>query len=160
MRGRSDGRTDGRTDRQMDGQTDATKYIISLASRSITKRKRDLFYNSRKKTSICDNVENNTYINENLTLHRAKLFHDACKLKWQGRLYATWTQFGSPMVKGTIEDTPRAVYDHCDLQLTLWQVSNQNQVTGLHFNKAYTHSGTSCSQCVYPISRKRGLNKI
>ncbi len=31
--------TDGRTDRRTDGQTDATKYIISLASRSITNEK-------------------------------------------------------------------------------------------------------------------------
>ncbi len=24
-----------------------------------------------------------------------------------------------------------------------------NSITGLHFNKVYTHSGTSCPQCVY-----------
>ncbi len=33
---------------------------------------------------------------------------------------------------------------HCSRQMTI-------PSTGLHFQKAYTHSGTSCPQCVYQI---------
>ncbi len=40
VRGETDGRTDGRTDRRTDRRTDATKYIISLASRSIKMTKK------------------------------------------------------------------------------------------------------------------------
>ncbi len=35
VRADADGQTDGQTDGRTDGRTDATKYIISLASRSI-----------------------------------------------------------------------------------------------------------------------------
>ena len=44
-----------------------------------TKKMRDSFYERRKKTVVSENIENSIYINEDLTLHRAKLFHDARK---------------------------------------------------------------------------------
>ncbi len=84
-----------------------------------TKKMRDNFYERRKKTPVSYNIESSIYINEDLTLHRAKLFHDARKLKKQGRLHSTWTQFGNIMVKRTIEDIPKAVYDHSDLRVLI-----------------------------------------
>ncbi len=89
-----------------------------------TKKMRDTFYEQRKKTPISDNNNENTYINEDLTLHRAKLFHDARKLKRQGRIHATWTQFGNIMVKKTPDYQPKAVYDHCDLRMISTPAAN------------------------------------
>ncbi len=82
-----------------------------------SKRKRDEFYKRRKKTPISEDVSKNIYINDDLTLHRSKLFHDARKLVKQQRLHSAWTQHGNVMVKKQEDDNPVAVYDHEQLRL-------------------------------------------
>ncbi len=109
-------------------ESDSTK-PRNLVVHFKTKKQRDAFYANRKKTSISDNTENSIYINEDLTLHRAKLFHDARKMKKQGRLHATWTQYGNIMVKRTSEDQPKAVYDHSDLRTLTGQSDNDRDIT-------------------------------
>ncbi len=93
-----------------------------------TKKKRDVFYERRKKTPMSDNIENSIYINEDLTLHRAKLFHDARKMRKQGRIHATWSQFGNIMVKRSSEDQPKAVYDHSDLRILIGRADNDTNI--------------------------------
>ncbi len=99
-----------------------------------TKKKRDTFYERRKKTPVSGNSENSIYINEDLTLHRAKLFHDARKMKKQGRLHATWTQYGNIMVKRNSEDQPKAVYDHSDLRILIGQADNDVDIMKVDSN--------------------------
>ena len=91
-----------------------------------SKTKRDAFYKGRKRTPISDDPNMNIYINEDLTLHRGKLFHDARKLAKQHRLHSTWTQQGNIMVKKNEEDRPIAVYDNRELR-RVFETSNQIQ---------------------------------
>ncbi len=81
-----------------------------------SKKKREEFYKRRKMTPICDDTSRNIYINDDLTLHRAKLFHDARQLVKQKRLHSTWTQQGNIMVKKDEGDRPTAVYNHQELR--------------------------------------------
>ncbi len=67
-------------------------------------------------TPMYDDTSRNIYINEDLTLHRAKLFHDARQLVKQKRLHSTWTQQGNIMLKKNEEDRPTAVYDNEELR--------------------------------------------
>ncbi len=108
-------------------ETDPTK-PRNLVVHFKTKKKRDAFYGKRKKTPVSDDIENSIYINEDLTLHRAKLFHDARKMKKQGRIHATWTQYGNIMVKRNSEDQPKAVYDHSDLRILIGQTDNNSHI--------------------------------
>ncbi len=107
-------------------ETDSTK-PRNLVVHFKTKKKRDAFYERRKKTPVSANT-NSIYINEDLTLHRAKLFHDARKMKKQGRIHATWTQYGNIMVKRSSEDQPRAVYDHSDLRILTGLADNDTDI--------------------------------
>ena len=43
-----------------------------------SKQRRDDFYKRRKRTPISSDVTDNIYINEDLTLHRARLYHNTC----------------------------------------------------------------------------------
>ncbi len=77
-----------------------------------SKKMRDNVYQNRKKTPINPLSNCNVFINEDLTLHRSKLFHDVkC-----GRLHSTWTQYGNIMVKTTNDDKPVPVFNHADLR--------------------------------------------
>ena len=107
-----------------------------------TKKMRDTFYEQRKKTPISDNNDENIYINEDLTLHRVKLFHDARKLKKQGRIHATWTQFGNIMVKRTPDHQPKAVFDQCDLRMMTTTPTND----ALDQQPDPVSSDTDCSE--------------
>ncbi len=81
-----------------------------------SKKKREEFYRRRKMTPTYEDTSRNIYINEDLTLQRAKLFHDARKLVKQKQLHSTWTQQGNIMVKKNEEDRPIAVYDNHELR--------------------------------------------
>ncbi len=81
-----------------------------------SKKKREEFYRRRKMTPTYENTSQSTYINDDLTLQRAKLFHDTRKLVKQKQLHSTWTQQGNIMVKKNEEDRPIAVYDHQELR--------------------------------------------
>ncbi len=94
-----------------------------------SQKKRDQFYKRRKKTPISEDVSKNIYINEDLTLHRSQLFHDARKLVKQRRLHSTWTQHGNIMVKKKEEDNPLAVYDHEGLRLVYEKSDDQREIS-------------------------------
>ena len=81
-----------------------------------SKKKREEFYRRRKRTPTYEDTSRNIYINDDLTLQRAKLFHDARKLVKQKQLHSTWTQQGNIMVKKNKEDRPIAVYDNQELR--------------------------------------------
>ncbi len=82
-------------------------------------RRRDDFYKRRKRTPISSDVTNNIYINEDLTLHRARLYHDTRKLVKRGKLSYTWTQHGNVMIRVTEDSPPIAVYTTEELQCKL-----------------------------------------
>ncbi len=89
-----------------------------------SKKARDEFYSLRKRTPK-DNENRKVYINEDLTESRAKLFYDARQLVKRSKLYGTWTQNGSIMVKVTETSIPCAVVSHRDLR---------SKVTGIPLN--------------------------
>ncbi len=94
-----------------------------------SQKKRDEFYKRRKKTPISEDVSKNIYINDDLTLHRSKLFHDARKLVKQRKLHSAWTQHGNVMVRKQEEDNPLAVYDHEGLRLVYEKINDQGEIT-------------------------------
>ena len=84
-----------------------------------SKSTRDGFYQRRKRTPISSDVTQNIYINEDLTLHRARLYHDTRKLVKRGKLRYTWTQCGNIMIRVTEDSPPTAVYSNDELQSKL-----------------------------------------
>ncbi len=84
-----------------------------------TKKRRDDFYKRRKRTPNSSDVSKNIYVNEDLTLHRARLYHDTRKLVKRGKLAFTWTQQGNVMIRVTEDSNPTAVYSTEDLQTKL-----------------------------------------
>ncbi len=92
-----------------------------------SKRKRNDFYKRRKRTTISSDVTKNIYINEDLTLHRARIYHDARKLVKKGKLQYTWTQHGNIMIRVTDDSPPTAVYSNEDLQSML-RVSDNDSI--------------------------------
>ncbi len=90
-----------------------------------SKKMRDKVYQNRKKTPIDPLSNCNVYINEDLTQHRSKLFHDARKLVKSGRLHSTWSQYGNVMVRTTNDDKPVPVYNHVDLR-SKYETTNED----------------------------------
>ncbi len=82
-------------------------------------KRRDDFYKRRKMTPISSDVTKNIYVNEDLTLHRARIYHDTRKLVKRGKLRYTWTQHGNVMIRVTEDSPPIAVYSTEELQSNL-----------------------------------------
>ncbi len=91
-------------------------------------------------TPICDDTRQNVYINDDLTLHRAKLFHDARKLVKQKRLHSTWTQQGSIMVKRYEGNRPITVYDNQELRQVFESRSDPIQHTDIDSDTSEDYS--------------------
>ena len=75
---------------------------------------RDIVYQNRK--NMPRNVNQPIFINEDLTLHRGKLFYQARLKKKAGKLQATWTQSGTVMVKTDADANPCAVSTYPELK--------------------------------------------
>ncbi len=75
---------------------------------------RDMVY--QNKMSIPRDENQPTFINEDLTLQRGKLFYQARLKKKAGKLYTAWTQNGTVMVKIDVDATPCAVSTYAELK--------------------------------------------
>ncbi len=91
-----------------------------------SKTKRDDFYRRRKRTPNSVDVTKNIYINEELMLHRARLYHDTRKLVKRGKLSYTWTQHGNIMIRVTEDSQPIAVFSNEELQPMLSEAEADN----------------------------------
>ncbi len=111
-------------------QTDLPQNLITLTMEQLmdikSKRKRDAFYKRRKRTPISSDITQNIYINEDLTLHRARLYHDTRKLVKSGKLCYTWTQHGNIMIRVTEDSPPTAVHSNEELQSKLRLYDNES----------------------------------
>ncbi len=78
------------------------------------REKRDTVYQNKK--SMPRDEVTPVFINEDLTLHRGKLFYQARLKKKAGKIYATWTQQGTVMVKTDIDARPCPVSTYPELK--------------------------------------------
>ncbi len=108
------------------GKSNADSKPRKLLVKFRSKQKRNEFYNRRKKTPISEDVNTNVYINEDLTLHRSKLFYDARRLAKQKRLHSAWTQNGNIMVRKEEQDKLVAVYNNQQLREEFKVTSEQS----------------------------------
>ncbi len=88
----------------------------------VSKEKRDEFYSMRKKTPK-DEQNRKVFINEDLTELRAKLFYDARRLVKRNKLFGTWSQNGSIMIKVTENDNPCVIRNHQELRSKIQYVA-------------------------------------
>ncbi len=79
-----------------------------------SRERRDAVYHNKK--SMPRNDAQPVFFNEDLTLHRGKLFYQARLKKKAGKLYATWTQNGTVMVKTDETANPHAVSTYTELK--------------------------------------------
>ncbi len=77
------------------------------------KTTRDLVYQLRKRTPREDNA---VFFNEDLIPSRGKLFYHARKFKKAGKVFETWTQDGSIMVKVKEDDSAVEVQTYAELK--------------------------------------------
>ncbi len=91
-----------------------------------SKTRRDEFYKRRKRTPISSDMKKNIFINEDLTLQRARLYHDTRKLVKRGKIRFTWTQNGNIMIRLTENSQPIAVYSNEELQAKLRESDNSS----------------------------------
>ncbi len=75
---------------------------------------RDIVYQNKMTMPRDENQP--TFINEDLTLHRGKLFYQARLKKKAGKLYTTWTQNGTVMVKTDVDAVQCAVSTYAELK--------------------------------------------
>ncbi len=84
--------------------------LVTFKQREI----RDVVY--QNKMTMPRDVNQPTFINEDLTLHRGKLFYQTRLKKKAGKLYTTWTQNGTVMVKTDADAAPCAVSTYPELK--------------------------------------------
>ncbi len=73
---------------------------------------RNLIYKCRRNMPS----EANTYINEDLTITRGKLYYDARQLRKAGKIFSVWSQGGRIIIKMTEFSDPRPVESYKELQ--------------------------------------------
>ncbi len=86
--------------------------IIRFKSKKI----RDTLYSNTKKSATSEDIKENVYVNDRLTTYRKNLFYAARQLFKQKKVAAAWTQHGNVLVRKTLTDTPKQVYNHKDLE--------------------------------------------
>ena len=111
-----------------------------------SKQKRNDFYKRRKRTPIASDVMKNIYINEDLTQHRARIFHDARKLVKKGKLRYTWTQNGNIMIRVTEDSPPTAVHSNEELQSMLQASDNDSTDPSMDYGTPREQSETSSDE--------------
>ncbi len=92
------------------GHNKSRDILVTFNSRE----KRDVVYHNKRNMPRDENHP--VFINEDLTLHRGKLFYQARLKKKAGRLNATWTQNGTVIVKIDADGTPCAVNNYAELK--------------------------------------------
>ena len=90
--------------------TKARDILVTFSSRE----KRDAVYHNKR--NMPRDETNPVFINEDLTLHRGKLFYQARLKKKSGKLNSTWTQNGTVMVKIDADGSPYAVNNYAELK--------------------------------------------
>ncbi len=80
-----------------------------------TNQVRETFYNNRKKTASSKTVRDNVYVNDRLTRYRKSLFYRTRHLFKSNQLAAAWTQQGSVLIRERVNDLPRQISSHEEL---------------------------------------------
>ncbi len=86
--------------------------IVAFSSIDVRNKFRDLSRTAKLKTEDGTPV----YVNENLTLRRAKLFYDCRKWRRAKKLHSTWTQRGNIIVKVRESSSPTEIQNHNQLR--------------------------------------------
>ncbi len=73
------------------------------------KTTRDMFYQNRKNITRKQDQENQVYINELLTKHRANIFFGLRTLMKEKQIHAAWSQKGNILIRKTESDPPRKI---------------------------------------------------
>ena len=84
---------------------------------------RNKFYQSRRKLYNTDMKRSSTgtYINEDLTQYRQRLYYDTRNLRKKAAIFAVWTSKGTVMVKLEEHSIPKPIQTHRDLANLLSQ---------------------------------------
>ncbi len=80
-----------------------------------TNQVRETFFNNRKKTASSKTIRDNVYVNDRLTRYRKGLFYRTRHLFKSNQVAAAWTQQGSVLIRERVNDLPRQISSHEEL---------------------------------------------
>ncbi len=107
------------------GKINNRKKTRDLIVKFKKKSTRDQFYNNRKKLTPNDEQQN-VYINDQLTEHRASIFYEARNMVKAKKLHSAWTQRGNILIRNEDSDKPKQISSFKQLAEILGEVHTED----------------------------------
>ncbi len=104
-----------------------------------------LFVQFWKKTASSKTIRDNVYVNDRLTRYRKSLFYRTRHLFKSNQVAAAWTQQGSVLIREKVNDLPRQISSHeeldkfesrekLDLKLETWRTQSSTSSYTSHIS--------------------------